>query len=74
MSSIFPKVPFLGSPQDHQHEQKKQNSTRIQNSNPQLSNDLFLFVIPYKPQKLHNFPIPLTLPPLHSGVPKILVE
>jgi hypothetical protein len=66
MSSIFPKLPFLGSPQDHQHEQQKQNSTRIQNSNPQLSNGLILFVMPYKPQKLCNLPTPLTLLPLHS--------
>jgi hypothetical protein len=38
----FPKTPILGqSPSHHKHEQQK--STRIQNSNPQLSSALSSF-------------------------------
>jgi hypothetical protein len=45
----------------HQHEQQKQNSTIIQNLNHQLSNGLFLSVMPCEPQKLCNLPTPLTI-------------
>ncbi len=61
----FPKTPTLGhSPSHHQHEQ--QNSTRTQNSNPQLFNGLFLFIMPCKPQKLCNLPTLLTIPHTHG--------
>jgi hypothetical protein len=42
------------------NQQKKQESTRIQNSNRQLFNDLSLSIMPCKSQKQCNLPTPLT--------------
>ncbi len=63
MSSPFPKLPLLGNPQVTIN---MNNKTKFNNSNPQLSNGLFLSVMPCKPQKLCNLSTPLTLPPLYS--------
>ncbi len=56
----FPKLSLLDVHKSPSTWTKKQNSTRIQNSNPQLSNGLFLSIMPCKPQKLCNMPTPLT--------------
>jgi hypothetical protein len=63
MSAIFPKLPLLVVPKSPSTWTTKQNSTKIQNSNPQLSNGLFPSVMPCKPQKLCNLPTLLTSSP-----------
>jgi hypothetical protein len=63
MSATFPKLPLLVVPNSPSTWSTKQNSTTIPNSNPQLSNGLFLSVMPYKPKKLCNMPTPSTSSP-----------
>jgi len=63
MSATFPKLPLLVVPKSPSTWIIKQNSTKIQNSNPQLSNGLFLSIMFCKPQKLCNLPIPLKSSP-----------
>ncbi len=46
----FPKLPLLSSLEVTINMTRKQNSTRIQNSNPQLSIGLFLSIMPCKPK------------------------